>query len=152
VFAEIQGPRFLASSRMQILATLRERHGGDEDVTLISQGSLLGAFTDILATLTLTLTLAVSGIAVISLLVAGILIMNVTWISVSQRTDEIGLLKAIGATAAQVRLLFLGEALLLSVLGGVLGLLLMGLLLLALHLLLPGLPFSLQPVQALHCE
>ena len=135
VFAEIRGPRFMASSRLQILATLRDRHGGDEDVTLISQGSLLGAFTDILA----ALTLAMSGIAAISLLVAGILIMNVTWISVSQRTAEIGLLKALGATAGQVRLLFLGEAALLA-LGGALAGLLLGELLLWLARLLFQLP------------
>ncbi|WP_439889133.1 ABC transporter permease [Pseudomonas sp. MBLB4123] len=119
-FVEIRGPRFLASSRAQILATLRARHGGEEDVTLVSQGSLLGAFDDILA----TLTLALAGVAAISLLVAGILVMNVTWISVSQRTAEIGLLKAIGATAGQVRLLFLGEAALLALGGALAGLLL----------------------------
>lgn len=120
VFVEVRGPAFLSISRQQILATLKARHEGKEDVTLISQDSMLVAFNDILA----TLTLAVSGIAAISLLVAGILIMNVTWISVSQRTAEIGLLKAIGATAGQVRLLFLGEALLLALVGALGGLLL----------------------------
>ncbi|NQD94898.1 FtsX-like permease family protein [Pseudomonas sp. CrR25] len=119
VFAEIRGPSFLASSERQILDTLAQRHGGKQDVSLISQGSLLAAFNDLLA----TLTLAVAGIAAISLLVAGILIMNVTWISVSQRTAEIGLLKAIGATAGQVRLLFLGEAALLALVGALGGLL-----------------------------
>lgn len=119
VFAEIRGPSFLPSSERQILAILQERHGGKQDVTLVSQGSMLAAFNEILA----TLTLAVAGIAAISLLVAGILIMNVTWISVSQRTAEIGLLKAIGATAGQVRLLFLGEAALLALAGALGGLL-----------------------------
>jgi len=56
--------------------------------------------------------------------VAGILIMNITWIAVSQRTAEIGLLKAIGASAGQVRLLFLGEATLLALAGAFGGLLL----------------------------
>ncbi|MGH8355253.1 MAG: ABC transporter permease, partial [Pseudomonas sp.] len=102
IFAEVRGPSFLDGAKRQILATIQERHEGEADITLISQDSMLAAFADILR----ALTLAVAGIAAISLLVAGILIMNVTWIAVSQRTAEIGLLKAIGATAAQVRLLF----------------------------------------------
>ncbi len=120
VFVEVHGPSFLDSSQRLILATLKERHEGEEDVTLISQDSVLAAFDEILA----VLTLAVAGIAAISLLVAGILIMNVTWIAVSQRTAEIGLLKAIGVTAAQLRLLFLGEAALLALTGALAGLLL----------------------------
>lgn len=120
VFAELRGPHLLASGKEQIRATIRERHEGEDDITLIGQDAMLTAFADILR----ALTLALAGIAAISLLVAGILIMNVTWISVSQRTAEIGLLKAIGATSAQVRLLFLGEATLLALAGAVAGLLL----------------------------
>ncbi|MCY1283053.1 Macrolide export ATP-binding/permease protein MacB [compost metagenome] len=120
VFAEVRGPAFMASGREQIVAVLKARHGGKEDVTLISQDSMLAAFDELLG----VLTLAVAGIAAISLLVAGVLIMNVTWISVSQRTAEIGLLKAIGASAGQVRLLFLGEAALLALAGALGGLLL----------------------------
>jgi putative ABC transport system permease protein len=120
VFVEVRGPGFLDRSKRLILATLKERHEGEEDITLVSQDSLLSAFDEILA----VLTLAVAGIAAISLLVAGILIMNVTWIAVSQRSAEIGLLKAIGVTAAQMRLLFLGEAALLALTGALAGLLL----------------------------
>jgi putative ABC transport system permease protein len=68
------------------------------------------------------LTLAVGGLAAISLAVAGILIMNVMLISVTQRRGEIGLLKALGATAAQIRLTFLTEAVLLALGGAALGL------------------------------
>jgi putative ABC transport system permease protein len=64
----------------------------------------------------------VAGIASISLAVAGILIMNVMLVAVSQRTAEIGLLKAIGAPARRIRRLFLAEAGLLSLTGGLLGL------------------------------
>ena len=117
VFVEVHGPSFLDRSKQLILAALKERHEGEEDVTLVSQDSLLSAFDQILA----VLTLAVAGIAAISL---GILIMNVTWIAVSQRSAEIGLLKAIGVTAAQLRLLFLGEAALLALTGALAGLLL----------------------------
>ncbi|HBX54668.1 ABC transporter permease [Pseudomonas sp. UBA2684] len=120
LFAEVRGPSFMASAREQIIDTLKARHEGKEDVTLISQDSMLAAFDEILG----VLTLAVAGIAAISLVVAGILIMNVTWIAVSQRTAEIGLLKAVGATAGQVRLLFLGEAVMLALVGALGGLLL----------------------------
>ena len=61
------------------------------------------------------------GIAAISLAVAGILIMNVMLVAVTQRTAEIGLLKALGASARQVLALILVEALLLSLLGGLIG-------------------------------
>ncbi|MCY1395930.1 Macrolide export ATP-binding/permease protein MacB [compost metagenome] len=118
VFAEVRGPTLLDGARRQIIATIAARHDGKDDVTLIGQDSMLAAFDDILA----ALTLALAGIAAVSLLVAGILIMNVTWISVSQRTAEIGLLKAIGASATQVRLLFLGEAVLLTLAGALGGL------------------------------
>jgi putative ABC transport system permease protein len=68
-----------------------------------------------------TLTLVIGAIAAISLLVAGILIMNISLISVSQRREEIGLLKAVGASAIQVRNLFLGESLLLVLMGSAAG-------------------------------
>jgi len=103
-----------------ILKTLSERHQGEEDVTVVSQDAVLKTFDRILQALTLTL----AGIAAISLAVAGILIMNVMLISLSQRLSEIGLLKALGAAPAQIRRLFLTEAALLSLLGAVLGLLL----------------------------
>lgn len=96
---------------------LRERHEGEEDVTVITQDSILTAFDRILG----SVTLAVAGIAAISLLVAGVLIMNVTLIAVTQRTTEIGLLRALGASAPQVVALFLGEALLLATLGALAG-------------------------------
>jgi putative ABC transport system permease protein len=120
VFAEVRASSQMRSARQQIVSLISERHEGKEDITVISQDSMLATFNDILA----ALTLAVAGIAAISMLVAGILIMNVTWIAVSQRTAEIGLLKALGATAGQVRLLFLGEAALLAFCGGLIGLLL----------------------------
>jgi putative ABC transport system permease protein len=68
--------------------------------------------------------LAVGGIAAISLAVAGVLIMNVMLIAVSQRVKEIGLLKALGAPAKQIRNLFFAEAILLSSIGSATGLLL----------------------------
>ncbi|MCZ6561200.1 MAG: ABC transporter permease [Gammaproteobacteria bacterium] len=101
-----------------ILKTVADRHQGEEDITVITQDAVLKTFDSIFVALTMTL----GGIAAVSLLVAGILVMNVMLVAVSQRTEEIGLLKAIGAQSAQVRRLFLAEALLLSLTGGILGL------------------------------
>jgi putative ABC transport system permease protein len=92
---------------------IRERHEGEDDVTVITQDALLGTFDRILG----ALTLAVAGIAAISLAVAGVLIMNVMLVSVSQRTAEVGLLKALGARQRDVLGLFLTEALLLAATG-----------------------------------
>lgn len=102
----------------QLARLMRERHQGVEDVTIMSPDALLQTFSDIL----LTLTLAVAGIGAISLLVSGIMLMNLSLINTHQRTAEIGLLKALGADGPLVRSLFLTEALLLSGSGALLGL------------------------------
>lgn len=98
--------------------TIKERHQGEEDITVVTQDAVLSTFDRILG----ALTYSIAGIAAISLAVAGILIMNVMLIAVSQRTSEIGLLKALGASRHTILLLILIEALLLSVVGGLLGL------------------------------
>ena len=103
-----------------VLKIIRERHDGEDDVTVISQDAVLATFDRIFTTLTLTVT----GIGAISIAVAGILIMNVMLIAVSQRRAEVGLLKAIGAPNGQIIILFLAESALLSVIGAALGLLL----------------------------
>ena len=103
-----------------IIALLRERHQGKRDVTVITQDAVLATFDRILS----ALTYAVGGIAAISLAVAGILIMNVMLVAVSQRTAEIGLLKALGATQHQIIRLILSEAIMLSAFGAIIGLLL----------------------------
>jgi putative ABC transport system permease protein len=102
-----------------IRTTLRERHGGEDDITILTEDAVTSTFDKILV----ALTFALGGIASISLAVAGILIMNVMLIVVSQRTNEVGLLKAIGASPAQIRMLFFAEAAVLSAVGGVIGLL-----------------------------
>jgi putative ABC transport system permease protein len=96
---------------------LTERHD-EEDFTCISQEAVLASLGSILRVLTLVL----AGIAAVSLAVAGIGIMNVMLVSVSERTDEVGLLKALGASRRQILTVFLLEAILLSLLGGVVGL------------------------------
>ena len=102
----------------QTRAILVERHR-EEDFTVITQDAMLRSFQSIIN----ALTLALSAIAAISLAVAGIGIMNVMFVSVSERVSEVGLLKALGAHPRQIAGLFLSEALLLSGLGGVAGLL-----------------------------
>ena len=98
--------------------TIKQRHQGEEDITVVTQDAVLSTFDRILG----ALTYSIAGIAAISLAVAGILIMNVMLIAVSQRTSEIGLLKALGASRHTILLLILIEALLLSIVGGLLGL------------------------------
>jgi putative ABC transport system permease protein len=112
----------VSGARQAILGIIKARHDGEDDVTVITQDALLATFDRILG----TLTLAVAGIAAISLVVAGILIMNVMLIAVSQRTAEIGLIKAMGAPRAQILRLFLAEAAMLSLAGAILGLILAG--------------------------
>jgi putative ABC transport system permease protein len=96
---------------------LEERHGGEDDVTILTEDAISSAFDTILV----ALTFALGGIAAISMGVAGILIMNVMLIAVAQRTGEIGLLKALGASPRQIRFLFFAEAALLSTVGAILG-------------------------------
>lgn len=120
IFAEARTRDAVPAAKAQILDILKTRHDGEEDVTLITQDAVLGTFDRILG----ALTLAVAGIAAISLAVAGILVMNVMLVAVTQRTSEIGLLKALGATGRAIRLMFLTEAALLSIAGALAGLVL----------------------------
>lgn len=138
VFIELRSFEGLQKSQRRILALLKERHEGEEDVTIITQDSLLSAFENILN----TLTLAVAGIAGISMLVAGILIMNVSLIAVSQRTREIGLLKALGCPGRTVALIFLSEASIMALSGALLGILISELLLYIARGLYPTIPFG----------
>jgi putative ABC transport system permease protein len=101
----------------QIKRVLLERHDDYEDFTLITQDAMLSTFNSVID----ALTAALAGIAAISLAVAGIGIMNVMLVSVSERTPEVGLLKALGATRKQILSVFLVESLLLSSTGALLG-------------------------------
>jgi putative ABC transport system permease protein len=103
--------------KKRILALIKSRHDNEEDITLISQNAMMSSFDKI----STFLTIAIGVIASISLVVAGFLIMNVSYISVSKRQPEIGLLKAIGATANEVRVIFLTESTLLIFFGVCLG-------------------------------
>jgi putative ABC transport system permease protein len=117
VLVEARGRDVIPRVKAHIESTIRDRHQGEFDVTVVTQDAVLATFDRILRALTLT----VAGIAAISLAVAGILIMNVMLISVSQRTAEIGLLKALGARQREIMMVILAEAVALSLIGAFLG-------------------------------
>ena len=117
ILVEATGRDAIDAAKQQVADIIQLRHEGEQDVTVITQDAILATFDRLLG----ALTLGVAGIAAISLAVAGILVMNVMLVSVSQRTAEIGLLKALGATGGRIRLLFLAEASMLSLTGAVAG-------------------------------
>lgn len=120
VLVEAKSASGIAATSGEIRRIIRDRHEGEDDITLIAQDSIIATFDRIM----LALTLGIAGIAAISLAVAGILIMNIMLVTVTQRTAEIGLLQALGAPRRRIRDLFLSEALLLSSCGALAGLIL----------------------------
>ncbi|MFM5712390.1 ABC transporter permease [Aeromonas allosaccharophila] len=128
------------------LEQLMQARHGVLDVTVVRRDAMLATFSTILS----TLTLAVAGIGAISLLVSGIMMMNLALISTRQRTGEIGLLKALGADSRQIRQLFLWEALLLSGSGALFGTALGYALVALAGLIWPGFPAAV-PVLAMLC-
>jgi len=118
-----------------IVDTLKARHGR-EDFTITTQEDMLRTLSNILD----VLTMAVGALGSISLLVGGVGIVTIMTIAVTERTSEIGLLVALGAPRRTILGLFLGEAVVLSALGGAVGLALGFGLAQVLHLLVPALP------------
>ena len=123
----------------EIERVLTERHGGEKDFTVTTQTGMLESLGRIMD----VVSMAVGAIAAISLLVGSIGILTMMWISVNERTSEIGLSKALGATPRQILSLYLAEAAILSTSGGVAGLLIgMGL---AALLSVVGIPTHIPP-------
>lgn len=123
---------------------LAARHGGEEDFTVTTQGEMLDSFGRVFA----VVSAAVAGIGAISLLVGAIGILTMMWIAVGERTSEIGLLKALGASRTDVRNLFLAEAALLSGVGGAAGITAAVALGGLVRLALPAVPFATPPAYA----
>ncbi len=119
ILVEAKSYEQIEGARRDIVSIVTLRHDGEDDVTVVTQDAVAATFDRVL----MALTFALAGIAAISLSVAGILIMNVMLVSVTERTSEVGLLKALGATPRKIMTLFLLEAATLSLLGGCLGLL-----------------------------
>ena len=117
ITALAKNPDAVNATAKDISAELKAAHGGAEDFSVTTQEQLLSSFTQI----TNVLTIGLTGIAAISLLVGGIGVMNIMLVSVTERTREIGVRKALGASNADVLSQFLLEAVLLSVFGGLVG-------------------------------
>lgn len=101
----------------EIRSVIKSNHGGEEDFSVMTQDDILAAFDSILS----VLTNFIASIAAISLLVGGVGIANIMLVSVTERTREIGIRKAIGATKGHILVQFLIESIVISVIGGALG-------------------------------
>jgi putative ABC transport system permease protein len=120
IFAQATSAETVTQASDEISNILRQRHRtpiGRDDFTVFTQQDFLQTFQ----TITSVLTIFLGGIAAISLLVGGIGIMNIMLVSVTERTREIGLRKALGARKKDILLQFLTESSLLSLIGGIIG-------------------------------
>jgi putative ABC transport system permease protein len=127
--------------RDRVLELLIRRHG-DEDVTLFTQEDMLSTLDKIMS----VLKMAVGALGGVALVVGGVGVLTIMTTALKERTQEIGLLRAVGCTRQQILWMFLGEAVLLSGLGGLLGVSIVAVLVITLNTFVPGLPISLQPV------
>lgn len=132
----------VVEERIRVL--LKQRHDDNEDFTILQQKAMLETFGNVMR----VITQAVAGIAAISLLVGAVGILTIQWVSVHERTAEIGLSMAVGATRGQVLVLFLVEAVGLSTLGGAVGLGAGWGGALALAAIVPGIPVEIHPTVA----
>ena len=119
-FVKAAEPSAVPRAKRETERILLRQHRGEEDFTVLTQSQLLSSLDAILR----ILTVALSSIAGISLVVGGIGIMNIMLVSVTERTREIGIRKAIGARRANILSQFLIEAVAISLAGGFLGMLL----------------------------
>ena len=120
IFAQAITSESVLIANQEIAQILRTRHRtelGADDFSIFTQED----FLSVAGTITDVLTIFLGGIAAISLLVGGIGIMNIMLVSVTERTKEIGLRKAVGAKKADILIQFLTESSLLSLIGGVIG-------------------------------
>ena len=120
ILVQVVDANSIAQATEEIAQILRQRHNtpvGADDFTIFSQQD----FISLAQTVTGVLTIFLGGIAGISLLVGGIGIMNIMLVSVTERTREIGLRKALGALKRDILIQFLTESSLLSLIGGVVG-------------------------------
>jgi len=136
IITRVRSAEDVTAAEGSIKELIRSRHNGEDDITVVSQNQMLDTLNTILAALTLTL----AGIAAISLVVGGIGIMNIMLASVSERTREIGLRKALGARSRDILTQFLVESVVLSMIGGLIGILFTTATLFAARRAFPSLP------------
>ena len=117
ILVEVKKGTKINQAVSKINGLVAQNHNGNSDFTILKQDQLLGVSSQVLN----TITSFISGIAAISLVVGGIGIMNIMLVSVTERTREIGIRKAIGATNRQILRQFLTEGLVLTIGGGVIG-------------------------------
>jgi putative ABC transport system permease protein len=123
LLVEAASPQAVPVASDEVAQILRARHRtaiGADDFTMLTQQDFLSTAS----TITNVLTIFLGGVAAISLLVGGIGIMNIMLVSVTERTREIGLRKAVGAHKSDIMIQFLAESAVLSLIGGVIGIIL----------------------------
>lgn len=133
VYAGIENKDFVAQARKEIEKVMLKKYDEDE-FGVFEPSEILSSLDQIFA----VLNVVVASIASISLIVGGIGIMNIMYANVTERTKEIGIRRAIGATRGDVLVQFLAESTVLSFLGGVLGLLLAGIIVLIIRNFFPA--------------
>ncbi len=123
LLVEAVSPKTVPAASEEVAQILRSRHRtaiGADDFTILTQQDFLSTAS----TITNVLTIFLGGVAAISLLVGGIGIMNIMLVSVTERTREIGLRKAVGAHKSDILIQFLAESSVLSLIGGIIGIIL----------------------------
>lgn len=133
IFLEAENEKQVEALKKEAQKVLAERYN-EEDFSIMEQTELLGMISEILG----VLTAGLAGIAAISLIVGGVGIMNIMYVTVAEKTREIGLRKAIGATNKEIKNQFLTEAAILSLVGGIIGLFLSALSTLILNRFFPA--------------
>jgi len=121
LYVKVRSDEEMEIAQTKLDAVLHERHripaSADGDYVIRNQADIIATFQGV----TRTITLMLGSVAAVSLIVGGIGIMNIMLVSVTERTREIGLRKAVGATRSNILVQFLVEAVVLSVLGGLMG-------------------------------
>ena len=121
---QVSSPEMMDTVQAEIENLLRQRHhirsGADDDFTVRNMTSIMESFAES----TNMITLLLGSIASISLLVGGIGIMNIMMVSVTERTREIGIRKALGATSSNVLMQFMIESMVIGIVGGIIGIVL----------------------------
>lgn len=119
-------------------AYLEKKYGSDEGYNIINMSNIMDMMNSVMSTLSLML----GGIAAISLLVGGIGIMNIMLVSVTERTKEIGIRKAIGAQRSDITIQFMIESVFISLIGGIIGMVISQAVLSVLNVLFPDYHFA----------